>query len=48
MGSQIEGDRKTLLTGSQVLAVELVGFFYCTESSILLNSNNKKKRGKAS
>jgi hypothetical protein len=35
VGGQIEGDTETLLSGSQVLAVELVGFLYCTESGIL-------------
>jgi len=35
MGRQIKGNTQTLLTSSQVLAVEFVGLFDSTESGIL-------------
>ena len=37
MGSQIEGDRQTLLSGSQILLVEGVGGLSGGESSVLTN-----------
>ena len=35
MGSQVKGDREALLTGLQVVSVELVGLLHRAEASIL-------------